>query len=48
MSRFHAGLEIERLGIKALNQHLATLGSTHEDFEDLIDSIPLSVFLTEK
>jgi putative nucleotidyltransferase with HDIG domain len=47
MSRFHTGLEIERLGIKALNQHLDTLGSTHGDFQDLIDSIPLSVFLTE-
>lgn len=47
MSRFHTGLEIERLGIKALNQHLETLGLTHGNLEDLIDSIPLSVFLTE-
>ncbi|MGD9368992.1 MAG: HDOD domain-containing protein, partial [Desulfobacteraceae bacterium] len=48
MSRFHTGLEIERLGIRALDKHLDTLGLTHGNFEDLIDSIPLSIFLTEE
>jgi len=44
MSRFHAGLEIERLETLALTKHLAVLGLTRDDFTDLVDIIPLSIF----
>lgn len=48
MSRFHTGLEIERVQTASLQSHLQTLGLSHEDFGKLVDDIPLSVFLTEK
>ncbi len=44
MSRFHAGLEIERLETRGLTEHLAFLGLKREDFADLVDLIPPSVF----
>jgi putative nucleotidyltransferase with HDIG domain len=47
MSRFHTGLEIERVETDALNTHLAAVGLSHEDFENLVDAIPSSVFRTE-
>lgn len=47
MSRFHTGLEIERVETDALHTHLATLGLSIEDFENLVDAIPPSIFLTE-
>lgn len=46
MSRFHSGLEIERMETESLDRHLETLGLTHDDFWDLVDAIPLSLFLT--
>jgi len=48
MSRFHAGLEIERLETKGLTKQLAFLGLARDDFIDLVDTIPPSIFkLTE-
>ncbi len=46
MSRFHTGLEIERLETRSLGRNLDALGLTHGEFGALVDSIPLSVFLT--
>lgn len=47
MSRFHTGLEIERVDTDSLHTHLAALGLSHEDFGNLVDSIPPSVFMSE-
>ena len=44
MSRFHAGLEIERLETGGLTKQLALLGLTRDDFIDLVDIIPPSIF----
>ena len=46
MSRFHTGLEIERMETAYLNRHLDILGLNPEDFWGLVDAIPLSVFTT--
>ena len=46
MSRFHTGLEIERLETESLGHHLETLGLSHEKLGELVDSIPLTTFLT--
>ena len=48
MSRFHAGLEIERLDTQALTKHLAVLGLARDDFTDLVDNIPPSIFKTSE
>jgi putative nucleotidyltransferase with HDIG domain len=42
MSRFHAGLEIERLETRSLKELLAALGLDHDGFADVVDSIPPS------
>ncbi len=44
MSRFHTGLEVERMETGFLNRHLDTLGLKLDDFWGLVDAIPLSVF----
>jgi putative nucleotidyltransferase with HDIG domain len=44
MSRFHAGLEIERLETHGLTEQLALLGLTRDTFIDLVDNIPPSIF----
>lgn len=44
MSRFHAGLEIERLETKGLTSQLAQVGLIREDFTGLVDLIPPSIF----
>ncbi len=44
MSRFHAGLELERLDTAALAARLAVLGLSLERFPDIVDLIPLRVF----
>jgi putative nucleotidyltransferase with HDIG domain len=46
MSRFHTGLEIERLETESLGRYLDALGLSHQAFGELVDSIPLTVFLT--
>lgn len=44
MSRFHAGLEIERLETAGLTKQMALLGLAPGDFAGLVDSIPPSIF----
>ena len=44
MSRFHCGLEIERLETRDLTAHLALLGLALDDFAGLVDAIPTSIF----
>ena len=44
MSRFHTGLELERLDTAALSAKLAVLGLSLERFPDIVDLIPLRVF----
>jgi len=44
MSRFHAGLEIERLETQVLTKQLTILGLTRDGFIDLVDIIPPSIF----
>jgi putative nucleotidyltransferase with HDIG domain len=46
MSRFHAGLEIERIEAGHLNRHLNILGLKYNDFWHMVDAIPHSVFTT--
>lgn len=48
MSRFHTGLEIERMQTGSLHRHLEILGLAHDDFANIVDSMPLSVFLTSE
>jgi putative nucleotidyltransferase with HDIG domain len=43
MSRFHAGLEVERLDMDALNTRMQTLGLSITRFEEIVDIIPLKV-----
>ncbi|UCG06845.1 MAG: HDOD domain-containing protein [Desulfobacterales bacterium] len=43
MSRFHAGLEVERLNTDALSTRLETLGLSMKKFPDIVDMIPLKV-----
>jgi hypothetical protein len=42
MSRFHAGLEIERLDTRTLTGLLASIGLNRGDFAALVDAIPPS------
>jgi putative nucleotidyltransferase with HDIG domain len=44
MSRFHTGLELERMGTGGLTDHLARVGLTAEQFGQLVDLIPGKVF----
>jgi putative nucleotidyltransferase with HDIG domain len=44
MSRFHTGLELERLGTANLVSRLNTLGLASSDLPDIIDAIPMKVF----
>jgi putative nucleotidyltransferase with HDIG domain len=44
MSRFHIGLELERMGTDNLADHLARLDLPATQFGDLVDMIPLNVF----
>jgi hypothetical protein len=46
MSRFHAGLEIERIQDGYLNRHLEMLGLSHKAFQSTVDAIPHWVFTT--
>ncbi len=46
MSRFHTGLEIERMETSYLSRHLDGLDLSIEAFWGLVDEIPLSVFTT--
>lgn len=43
MSRFHTGLEVERLNTNALNSRLAALGLSTQTFAEIVDIIPLQV-----
>jgi hypothetical protein len=43
MSRFHTGLELERLNTDALASRLQTIGYSLARFPELIDHIPLRV-----
>lgn len=45
MSRFHAGLELERMGTDNLTAHLAQVGLSTTQFSNLVDLIPGKVFL---
>ena len=44
MSRFHSGLELERIGAARLIERLATLGLSPAHFQSLVDLIPDKVF----
>ena len=44
MSRFHTGLELERMGTNHLSDHLSQLDLTTEQFDALVDLIPRKVF----
>ena len=44
MSRFHTGLELDRLDTATLSARLAVLGLSMEKFPDIVDLIPLRVF----
>jgi putative nucleotidyltransferase with HDIG domain len=46
MSRFHAGLEIERMDTRSLGHNLDALGLSRQEFGKMVDSIPLTVFST--
>jgi len=43
MSRFHAGLEVDRVGTGALAARLETLGLSTQQFGEIVDIIPLKV-----
>jgi HD-like signal output (HDOD) protein len=47
MSRFHTGLEIERMNTELLGGRLETLNLPPSRFQELVDLIPSSVFTTE-
>jgi putative nucleotidyltransferase with HDIG domain len=44
MSRFHSGLELERLNTEALASRMATIGLSIDKFADIVDLIPIGVF----
>jgi len=44
MSRFHSGLEVERLGAHALASRLKILGLSMNTLAEIVDRIPLRVF----
>lgn len=47
MSRFHTGLELDRLGTKTLSSRLRTLGFSIDKFSDIVDLIPFGAFKSE-
>jgi hypothetical protein len=47
MSRFRAGLELERLSTETLATNLRNLGFSTEKFSDIVDLIPAGVFKPE-
>ena len=44
MSRFHSGLELERLNSEALASRMETIGLSIDKFADMVDLIPVGVF----
>ena len=44
MSRFHTGLELERMGTGYLTEHLSQLDLSAGQLYDLVDLIPGKVF----
>jgi putative nucleotidyltransferase with HDIG domain len=44
MSRFHSGLELERLNTEALASRMETIGLSINKFADIVDLIPVGVF----
>lgn len=44
MSRFHSGLELERMGTYKLIEHLSQLNLSSGQFKDLVDLMPQRVF----
>jgi HD-like signal output (HDOD) protein len=44
MTRFNAGLELERLDTKPLSARLTAIGSSKEKFSEIVDLIPAGVF----
>jgi putative nucleotidyltransferase with HDIG domain len=44
MTRFHSGLELERLNTESLATRLETIGLTTEKFPHIVDLIPIGVF----
>jgi len=47
MSRFHTGLEIERINTETLSSRLAAINLPAERFQEIVDLIPSSVFETD-
>ena len=47
MSRFHTGLELERLCTETLSARLRIIGFSIEKFSDIVDLIPAGVFKSE-
>jgi hypothetical protein len=43
MSRFHSGLELERISTDALAARMETIGLSISEFPKLIDHIPIKV-----
>ena len=46
MSRFHTGLELERINTDALAARMETIGLSISEFPKLIDHIPVQVLET--
>ena len=44
MTRFHSGLELERLNTEALGARMETIGLSTEQFPEIVDLIPIGVF----
>jgi putative nucleotidyltransferase with HDIG domain len=44
MSRFHSGLELERLDTETIASRMATIGLSIDKFADIVDLIPIGVF----
>lgn len=44
MSRFHSGLELERLNTETLASRMAAIGLSIDKFADIVDLIPIGVF----
>jgi HD-like signal output (HDOD) protein len=44
LSRFHAGVELERLDTRKLAAHMASIDLRLDHFTDLVDLIPKEVF----
>jgi hypothetical protein len=44
MSRFHAGLELEKQDTGALSPRMGAIGLSTSQFPQIVDMIPLSVF----